>query len=174
MMSRILVSLVLLALTPAQAVEGQRRLLDLSRQGARTPAPQADVDTVVHPAALARLIDDIGGRRVTVVKAKVITVLNERAFLIESSLALSPLPGHYDRVLVLIDAGALRVAAEKMVDENVRVHGIARTLLGLQTTGEVPWPPELTKDALKRYEIRAAVLAKSVQTADGVELTDRQ
>jgi hypothetical protein len=158
-----LLVLMLLAVTAARAAEEQR-----------PKEPTDPADTVVHPSALVRLIDDIGGRRVMVVKAKVSTVLNERAFLIESSMALSPLPGHYDRVLVLIDAGALRVETEKIVDTNVRVHGIARTLLGLQTTGEVPWPPELTRDALKRYEIRAAVLARSVQTADGVELTDRR
>lgn len=161
-----LLSLLLLAvcaLAPARVAEAQR------------PAEPTDpADTVLHPAALARLIDDIGGRRVTVVKAKVITVLNGRAFLVESAAALAPLTGSLDRVLVLIDEGALRVDADNMVDTNVRVRGIARTLLGLQTTGEVPWPPELTRDALKRYEIRAAVLARSVQTADGVELTDRR
>jgi hypothetical protein len=111
---------------------------------------------------------------VKVVKAKVITVLNPRAFLVQTEALLDALPGSYDRVLVLIDDGALRIDANTIVDTNVRVNGIARTLVGLQTSKEVPWPPELTKDVLKRYEIRAAVLARSVQTADGVELTDRR
>jgi hypothetical protein len=155
--------LIALALAPLRANENQ------------LPAEPTDpVDTVLHPSALVRLIDEIGGRRVKVVKAKVIAVLNPRAILIQSAAALEALPGNYDRVLVLIDEGALRVQSDDIVDTNVRVNGIARTLLGLQTTKEVPWPPELTKDVLKRYEIRAAVLARSVQTADGVELTDRR
>lgn len=140
----------------------------------RPPEPTDPADTILHPSALARLIDDIGGRRVKVVKARVITVLNPRAFLVQTEALLDALPGGYDRVLVLIDDGALRVDANTIVDTNVRVNGIARTLVGLQTSKEVPWPPELTKDVLKRYEIRAAVLARSVQTADGVELTDRR
>lgn len=154
--------LIVVALAPALADDAQ------------WPAEPTDpADTVLHPSALARLIDEIGGRRVRVVKAKVVAVLNPRAFLVQTEMLLEPLPGRYDRVLVLIDDGALRIDANEIVDAGVRINGIARTLLGLQTTREVPWPPELTKDALKRYEIRAAVLARSVQTADGVELTDR-
>jgi hypothetical protein len=61
-----------------------------------------------------------------------------------------------------------------LVGSDVTVHGTARTLLGLQVTNEVPWPEILTRDVTKRFEIRAAVLATSVQTADGVELTNRK
>jgi hypothetical protein len=155
--------LIIFALAPARADDGQR------------PAEPTDpTDTVLHPSALVRLIDEIGGRRVKVVKAKVIAVLNPRAFLVQTEMLLDPLPGNYDRVLVLIDEGALRIEANEILDANVRINGIARTLLGLQTSREVPWPHELTKDVLKRYEIRAAVLARSVQTTDGVELTYRQ
>lgn len=165
-MLRILLPFLLLAtfaFTPLRADDDQR------------PAEPTDpADTIVHPSALARLIDDIGGRRVKVVKARVITVLNPRVFLVQSDAVLEPLTGSYDRVLVMIDEGALRVNSEELIDTSVRINGIARTLLGLQTSKEVPWPKELTKDALKRYEIRAAVLARSVQTADGVELTDRR
>jgi hypothetical protein len=158
-----LVLLVALAIAPARA-----------GQAPRLAEPTDPIDAVVHPSALVKMIDDIGGRRVRLVKAKVIAVLNPRAFLVESAAILEPMTGNLDRVLVLIDDGALRVNAAAIVDTNVRVHGIARTMLGLQTTAEVPWPPELTRDVLKRYEIRAAVLARSVQTADGVELTDRR
>ena len=154
---------LVVALAPARASDAQR-----------PKEPTDPADTVLHPSALVRLIDEIGGRRVTVVKSKVIAVLNPRVFLIESDALLTALEGNYDRVLVLIDDGALRVETNAIVDTNVRVHGIARTLLGVQMTAEVPWPPELTRDALKRFEIRAAVLARSVQTADGVELTDRR
>jgi hypothetical protein len=53
------------------------------------------------------------------------------------------------------------------------VEGIARTLLGMQVTGEVPWPARLDRETVERLEIRAAILATSVHTADGIELTDR-
>jgi hypothetical protein len=158
-----LLLLTTVALTPLRADDGQR-----------LAEPTDPSDTMVHPSALARLIDEIGGRRVKVVKARVVTVLNPRAFLVQSDAFLEPLSGGYDRVLVMIDDGSLRVDPNDLVDTSVRVNGIARTLLGLQTSKEVPWPKELTKEALKRYEIRAAVLARSVQTADGVELTDRR
>ena len=128
----------------------------------------------LHPGALARLIDELGGREIMLPAARVVAVLNPRAFLIESP---SELPGaivNIDRVLVLVDAGSLRVETAAILDSNVKVLGTARTLLGVQTTAEVPWPPELTREVLKRYAIRAAVLARSVQTADGVELTDRR
>jgi hypothetical protein len=78
-----------------------------------------------------------------------------------------------DRVLVLIGGAELRVDAAVLRGTDVHVAGTARTLLGAQVTAEVPWPRELTPDMVKRLEIRAAVLATSVRTADGVELTRR-
>jgi hypothetical protein len=41
-------------------------------------------------------------------------------------------------------------------------------------TREAAWPAQLSDRNIERWEVRAAVLATSVQTADGVELTDRQ
>jgi hypothetical protein len=40
----------------------------------------------------------------------------------------------------------------------------------MQVSREVAWPPELTTDVIRRYEIRAALLAATVQTADGVSI----
>lgn len=137
-------------------------------------APREPTAIRLHPAGLAELIDEVGGRHVTLPKARVLVVLNPRAFLIESASLLSATIGNLDRLLVLVDAGALRVDAASMVGWNVDVRGMARTLLGMRVTGEVPWPAELTPEVVKRFEIRAAVLATSVQTADGVELTDRR
>jgi hypothetical protein len=134
--------------------------------------PGRAMGTVLHPSALATLIDEVGGRVVTLPKARVAAVLNPRVLLVESASLLRPVMD-YSRVLVMIDRAELHVRAEEIVDTNVKVFGVARTLLGMQQTREVPWPPELTRDILKRYEIRAAVLASSVQTADGVELTSR-
>ncbi len=134
--------------------------------------PRHPRGTVLHPSALATLIDEVGGQLVTLPKARVAAVVNSRVLLVESASLLRPVID-YSRVVVMIDRAELRVRAEEIVDTNVKVLGVARTLVGMQQTREVPWPPELTRDVLKRYEIRAAVLASSVQTADGVELTAR-
>jgi hypothetical protein len=142
----------------------------LGAQAQEKPRPASG--TVLHPSALATLIDEVGGRVVTLPKARVAAVVNSRVLLVESASLLRPVID-LSRVVVLIDRGELQVRPEEIVDTNVKVLGVARTLVGMQQTREVPWPPALTRDVLKRYEIRAAVLASSVQTADGVELTAR-
>jgi hypothetical protein len=128
----------------------------------------------LHPGGLARLIDEVGGRLVTLPRARVIAVLNPQILLIESASPLQATIGMLDRVLVLIGGAELRVDAASLREADVYVVGTARTLLGAQVTGEVAWPRELTPDMVKRLEIRAAVLATSVRTADGVELTRRR
>jgi hypothetical protein len=141
-----------------------------------SPATRAPMEARLHPGAFAELIDEVGGRQVQLPRAKVLVVLNPQAFLIESASTLSPFVGNLDRVLVLVDApsGALRVDPALLVGSNVTVRGMARTLLGMQVSGEVPWPPILTRQVTDRFEIKAVVLASSVQTADGVELTTRK
>jgi hypothetical protein len=127
----------------------------------------------LRPNGLAQLIDEVGGRPVTLPRARVLAVLNPQSLLIESASPLQATIGMLDRVLVLIDGGELRLDAASLSGADVRVAGTARTLLGLQVTSEVAWPRQLTPDMVKRLEIRAAVLATSVRTADGVELTRR-
>jgi hypothetical protein len=127
----------------------------------------------LHPAALAELIDVVGGRLVTLPGARVVAVINPRVLLIESASSLPATVGNLDRVLVLIGGGELRVDPRSLTGADVRVVGTARTLLGARITGEVAWPSELTPEMVKRLEIRAAVLATSIHTADGVELTGR-
>jgi hypothetical protein len=144
-------------------------LLEESR--GRSGAPR---ETTLHPGTFARLIDVMGGQLVRLPRARVLVVINPRVLLVESASPLAATTGNLDRVLVLVDEGALRVDAAAIVGSDVTVLGTARTLLGMQVTGEVPWPPILTRDVTERYEIRAAVLATSVQTADGVELTNRK
>jgi hypothetical protein len=100
-------------------------------------------------------------------------VLEPHAFLIETATDYEQLLGHRDRVLVLIEAASLRVPAASLVASTVTVVGVARTLLGAQVTAEVPWPARLDRELMERLEVRAAVLARSVQTSDGAELTDR-
>jgi len=153
----------------------------LMRDARPTPRPFArrspDVSSrdvaalTLHAAALAELIDAVGGRRVNLFRARVVAVLNPRVLLIESASPLLATVGNLDRVLVLIGGARLRVDAAAMAGIDVRIAGTAHTLLGARVTGKVPWPPELTPDMVKRLEIRAAVVTTSVQTADGVELT---
>ena len=149
-----------------------------ARQLANQDAPgtRAPMETRLHPGAFAQLVDEVGGRQVQLPRAKVLVVINPQAFLVESASLLPALVGNLDRVLVLVDApsGALRVDPALIVGSNVTVRGMARTLLGMQVSGEVPWPPILTRQVTDRYEIKAVVLASSVQTADGVELTTRK
>ena len=149
-----------------------------ARQLANQDAPgtRAPMETRLHPGAFAELIDEVGGRQVQLPRAKVLVVINPQAFLVESASLLPAMVGSYDRVLVLVDApsGALRVDPALLVGSNVTVRGMARTLLGMQVSGEVPWPPILTRQVTDRFEIKAVVLANSVQTADGVELTTRK
>ena len=124
----------------------------------------------LHPGAAAQLIDEVGGRVITLPRAKVVSVLGPQALLVESAGSLTSMRGGYNRVVVLIERATLHVDAAALVGATVQVTGIARTVLGMQVSREVPWPPALTPDVVRRYEIRAAVLSSSVQTADGVQL----
>jgi hypothetical protein len=137
---------------------------------ARSPSRGEPIDLRLHPSALAQLIDELGGRQISLPRAKVVSVINPRAFLVESAGPLSAMPGNYNRVVVLVEGGTLRVEPLLLVGTTVRVTGVARTVVGMQVTREVPWPPELTRDIVRRYEIRAAVLSSSVETPDGVQL----
>jgi hypothetical protein len=119
------------------------------------------------------MIEELAGHHVKVVNARVVGVLEPHAFLIESATRYEEALGQRDRILVLIDAAKLRVPAEDLVTSTVHVIGLARTLLGARVSAEVPWPTRLDRDLARRLEVRAAVIATSVRTADGTELTDK-
>ena len=127
----------------------------------------------VRPSALAGLIGELAGFDVTVPYARVVGLFDSRAFLIDSAVRHQPALGERDRILVVVSDGALRVPAETLVASTVTVVGVARSILGMQVGGDAPWPAQLDRDALRRLEVRAAVLATSVHTPEGVELTDR-
>ena len=128
----------------------------------------------IRPAMLAGNIEHLAGREVTIFNARVVGVFEPDAFLIESATRRPESMGHRDRVLVLLDGGTLRVPAELLVGSTVKVIGVARTLLSLKVTAEVPWPAQLDPELVERLEVRASVLATSVQTAEGVELSERR
>jgi hypothetical protein len=142
---------------------------------ARTPHPLARhgqaVRLTVRPAMLAWQIDELAGQQVRIVNARLVGVFEPTAFLIESATRIPTLLGHRDRVLVLVEKGSLRVPAAVAVASTVTVLGVARTLLGAKVTADVPWPTKLDDALIERLEVRAAVLASSVETPEGIELT---
>lgn len=137
------------------------------------PRPPPGLPILVRPSTLAAQIAELAGHTVRVPYSRVVGVFNPRAILIDTATRLPPVPGHRARVLVLIEPGPLRVSPNMVVSSTVTVLGVARTLLGMQVAREVPWPPELEPNAIDKLEIRAAVLATSVQTPEGIELTGR-
>jgi hypothetical protein len=128
----------------------------------------------VRPATVALSIDDLAGQHVDVFGARAVGMFGPRVLDIDAATRLRPGRGHRDRVLVLVEGGQISVRPDLLVGSTVLITGVARTLLGVQVTGEVPWPVELDAERLERLEIRAVVLATSVRTPDGVELTDRR
>jgi hypothetical protein len=125
----------------------------------------------VRPATLAQVIEQLAGFEVNVPYARVVGVFNPRVLVVDTATTLRPTLGRRDRVLVFIGSGALNVPSTAIVGSTVKISGVARTLLGVQVTREVPWPDALSPEMIKRLEIRAAVMATSVRTAEGVELT---
>jgi hypothetical protein len=159
---------------PPDAADGQPSDPRPSLQATpRVENPGAATPIIVRPATLADAIGLVAGRPVQVAGARVVGILGPGALVIDTGGRLRPVPGHRDRILVLVEDGAIRIPAELLLGSPVRIIGVARTLLGLQVTADAPWPVGLDRRQLERLEIRAAVLATSVQTAEGVELTDR-
>ena len=127
----------------------------------------------LRPTMLALSIEEVAGLDVRMLNARVVRVFEPHAFLIELATRYEEAKGRRDRILVLIDSGRLRVPVDAIVASIVNVTGVARTLTGVQVTAEVAWPAELNRDLVRGLEVRAAVLATSVATPDGIELTDR-
>ena len=138
-----------------------------------TPSAQrkSDMPVTVRPSMLAQAIEELAGSEVNVRHARVVGVFNPRVLVVDTATLLRPMLGRRDRVLVFVGSGALKVPSRTIVGSTVRISGVARTLIGVQVTAEVPWPTELSSEMLERLEIRAAVMATSVRTAEGIELT---
>ena len=126
----------------------------------------------VRPDTLASLVDTLAGRSIRLISTRVVGVFDPRVFLVESQARLRPILER-NRVLVFIETGTLRVTPASLVASTVTLSGVARTLLGMQVSSEVPWPTALTPDAVKHLDIRAAILARSVRTPEGIDLVVR-
>jgi hypothetical protein len=164
----------MLILTPPLASRALDAQGAASRRADKAASASQTIPITLRPAMLAANIEELAGHSVQILNARVVGVFESHAFLIESARRYEEILGHRDRILVLIDAANLRVPAESLVASTVKVVGVARTLLGARVSAEVPWPTKLDRDVVDRLEVRAAVLATSVQTAEGTELTDRR
>jgi hypothetical protein len=173
-MSRLLLCVTLVIVFAAAARTATRVEQEaLPHSALRSAARADDVAILVRPGTLASQIGDLAGHTVRVPYARVVGVFNPRVFLIDSAMRMPPIPGNRGRVLVFVEPGTLSVSPKMIVASTVTVFGVARTLLGMQASREVPWPVEVPPEAVERLEIRAAVLASSVRTPDGVELIRR-
>lgn len=131
-----------------------------------------DRPLTIRTGMLAANLDVFAGRPIRLLNGRVVGVLEPRAFLIEPATSYLKMMGTRDRLLVLLESSTLRVSPELIVSSIVTVTGVARTLVGIQVTREVPWPAWLDPNRVERLEVLAVVLATSVQTSDGVELTN--
>jgi hypothetical protein len=126
----------------------------------------------MQASALAQMVSEIAGYRVSVPHARILWVADAHAMVVESDSPFGPTWRDRNRVLVLIQRGrSLAVPRPPIAIAPVTIIGVARTLLGIQAGHDVPWPDSLTRREIDRLNVRAAILASSVQTADGVELT---
>jgi hypothetical protein len=142
---------------------------------AQTPEhrfPPGAPPITVRPSALAQVVSELAGSPVNVQRARILWVIDSHAVVIESDSAFDPQWRDRGRVLVLLERSrSLAIPRSPVSIAPVNIVGIARTLLGIQAAQDVPWPQALTRREIERLGIRAAILASSVKTSDGVELT---
>ena len=142
-----------------------------AQQSVRRLAPGTPPVTV-QASALARLVGEMAGYPVSVPRVRILWVVDTHALVVEPDSIFDPTWRDRDRVLVLVERGrSLSIPRPPIAIAPVTVVGVARTLLGIQAGHDVPWPVSLTRHELDRLDVRAAILASSVQTSDGVELT---
>lgn len=176
---RVIVATSLIATTPGQpGLTEEQAPPPVQSAGAETgqsyALPVGQPTLHVIPATLVDFINDFAGQRVAVSPARVVGVLQPGAFLIEPATRYQKTMDYRDRILVLVDTAQLTVSPESIVSATVSVEGIARTLPDLRLKAGAAWPATLTPDAIDRLEVRAAILAQSVRTPDGTELTGRR
>jgi hypothetical protein len=126
----------------------------------------------VRPSALSQIVSELAGSPVNVQRARILWVIDSHAVVIESDSVFDPTWRDRGRVLVMLERSrTLAIPRPPVSIAPVNIVGIARTLLGIQAAQDVPWPQALTRREIERLGIRAAILASSVRTSDGVELT---
>jgi hypothetical protein len=131
-------------------------------------------EIAVHPSTLNDFLEEFGRRPVRIPVSRVVDVVGTRALVVEPIGKWSDTVPWLDRVLVVVPHGTLKAAPDAIENTDVRVHGTVRTALGVQTSQDVAWPAELTRQRLDKLDVRAVILATSVETTDGVELTNQR
>jgi hypothetical protein len=161
-------------LMPVAAATTLRLPVDSS--GTAQPlATHGGFPTALHSQTLVDNVDALAGLNVRILNARITEVVEPHAFIVESAPSGNWWGAdHRDRILVLLQSATLRTAATPMVASPVTVVGVARTVFGIRASGEVPWPVVLDAARIKKLKVRASVLAASVQTLEGTELTDRR
>jgi hypothetical protein len=149
---------------------GVPRMAQAAQAGMTEPQGEP-LRVTIHPGTLGYAIDEFAGQRVRIPNARVASVLDPRAFVIESAVRYDVGKGFRDRILVLIDGASLRVTAEQVDGSTVVVLGVAKTIVGSRLLTAPAWPAALDRERMNQLEVRAVVVATSVQTADGTELT---
>ena len=145
--------------------------------GARAQTPEhrfapGTPPITVRPSALSQIVSELAGSPVNVQRARILWVIDSHAVVIESDSVFDPTWRDRGRVLVMLERSrTLAIPRPPVSIAPVNIVGIARTLLGIQAAQDVPWPQALTRREVERLGIRAAILASSVRTSDGVELT---
>src|SRR5262245_45529274 len=126
----------------------------------------------VRPSALAQMVGAIAGTPVQVPFARILWVIDAHSIVIESDSLFDPTWRDRSRVLVVLERSRfLAIPNPPVAIAPVDVTGIARTLLGIQASKDMLWPLALRRREIERMDIKAAILASSIRTSDGVELT---
>jgi hypothetical protein len=123
----------------------------------------------MRASALAQVVGEMAGYAVNIPGARMLWFVNPHAVIVESDSSMGPRWRDRNRVLVLLQRGkSLAIPSRPIAIGPVTIVGVARTLLGVQAGHDVPWPEALTP---RELDVRGAILATSVRTADGVDLT---
>jgi hypothetical protein len=170
----ILIATGVLSSTEARTEAGQTGQPE--EQPAEPPkplAPAAPASLPLPASTLVEFIQTFAGQAVRIQNARVVGLITPGVFLIEPATRYLKDMGQRDRMAVFVESGHLRVDPELLVGSIVELEGTVRTVLSLQAAGDVQWPSKLTQQVVDRLEIRAAVVATSVHTSEGTELTER-
>src|SRR5690606_35890628 len=165
---------VLLGLPAVAAREPQLPLPSAAgnpQSAERGPLPGPPGPLRLRPAMLADNIVELAGRDVVILNARVVGVFEPHALLIEPAVRYLEPMRFRTRLLVLMRDRELQIDEALLVGSTVQVSGVARTLLGMKVSAEVSWPAQLDDKRLDRLDVRASVLATSIQTPEGIELT---
>ena len=143
-------------------------------QPASAPGAISSSPLPLPASTLVAFIQTFAGQAVRIQNARVVGLITPGVFLIEPATRYLKDMGQRDRMAVFVSGGQLRVDPELLVGAIVELEGTARTVLSVQAARDVEWPAKLTQQTLERLEVRAAIVATSVHTAEGTELTARR